>query len=270
MWRELARRPGLDTGVERLRVHVIDWPVDLAQSACYQLVVGVGHPLRSSKAGEDAVDVWTEIDEAVGLWRERLVPFRDNLEANRRAPRRRVAELAEPDPKWPTDAQRLIARLRRLLGGDVLRVDHIGSTSVPGLPAKDLIDIQVVVQNLNVADALARRSRSAGFVRVPGRWTGRDRHGTEFDEIVLVDADPGRPVNVNLRPFHDPVWGETLLFREWLRASEANRDEYLSLKRGLIRATTRVDDYSSGKQAWIGEALERASAWAERVLWGNG
>ena len=207
----------------------------------------------------EAIDVWTDVDGAPDLWRARLLPFRDNLAANRRAPRRRVAELVGPDASWATAARRLIARLERVLGDAALRIDHIGSTSVPGLPAKDLIDIQVVLPDLDVADEVAAHARDAGFVRVPGRWTGPDRHGTQFDEVVLVDADPGRPVNVNLRAVGDPVWRETLLFRDWLIADPANRDQYLAFKQHLVETTDNVDAYSEGKLQWIGDALDRAS-----------
>jgi GrpB-like predicted nucleotidyltransferase (UPF0157 family) len=256
-WRRLA---------DDVHVNVVAYPPDLASAARYQLVVGIDDE-PAPQAEHEAVDVWTDTPSAPSLWRERIRPFRDNLAANRRAPRRQIAELTTPDPTWPTQARRLIARLERMLGDAALRVDHIGSTSVAGLPAKNLVDIQVVVPDVDVADAAAANARDAGFVRVPGRWTGLDRRGTEFEEIVLVDADPGRPVNVNLRPVGDPVWRETLLFRDWLRADAANRDRYLAFKQHLAHTTHDVDEYSSGKLSWIGDALAAASQWAQATGW---
>ena len=257
-WRSLANHD--------VRVDVIAWPPDLATSACYQLVAGIdGGP--ATQDDHESIDVWTDIAGARSVWGERVLPFRDNLAANRRAPRRQVAELAAPDPTWPAQARLLIARLERLLGDAALRIDHIGSTSVAGLPAKDLIDIQVVVSDLNVADAVAAHARHAGFVRVPGHWSGPDRGGVQFEEIVLVDADPGRPVNVNLRPVGDPVWRETLLFRDWLIADAGNRDRYFAFKQHLVKTTHNVDEYSAGKLSWIGDALDAASQWAQEVAW---
>ena len=262
-WRSLAR---LHDDHDDVRVDVIAWPPELLISACYQLVVGIdGGP--PAPGDHDAIDVTTDRAGARSLWRDRLLPFRDNLAANRRAPRRQVAELAAPRPRWYAQARLLIARLERTLGDAALRIDHIGSTSVAGLPAKDLIDIQVVVSDLDVADAVAPHARDAGFVRVPGRWRGLDRGGQQFDEVVLVDADPGRPVNVNLRPVGDPVWRETLLFRDWLIADERNRDRYLAFKQDLVDTTHDVDEYSSGKLSWIGDALDAASHWARAVGW---
>jgi len=83
----------------------------------------------------------------------------------------------------------------------------------------------------------------------------------------MVDADPGRPTTVNLRPVTDPVWRETLLFRDWLRADTGNRDAYLAEKRRLAAATEHVDSYSDGKLGWVGDALARAEQWAVRAGW---
>lgn len=250
---------------ERVQFEVVPGPVGASISARHHLVVGVGSIDQPEQIA--AVDVCIESADAERIWTERLNAFRDNLADGRRAPRRRTAELVEPDPSWPVHASRLIARLEDACGNGPLRIDHIGSTSVPGLAAKDLIDIQIVVRDLAVAEAVATHGSRAGFVRVAGEWDAPDRLGRRFPEVVMVDADPGRPVNVNIRPIHDPVWREVLLFRDWLRASAEHRSEYEALKRSLARATRDVDSYSDAKLPWIGEALTRANAWALATKW---
>jgi dephospho-CoA kinase len=202
------------------------------------------------------------------LWRDRLVPFEANLRAGRRAPRARVPVLAEPDPTWPEQAARLTARLAFVAGQRARRIDHIGSTAVPGLPAKDLVDAQVVVPNLATARELADDLRAAGLVRAAGRWPDIDRSGVEHDKEVAVDADPGRPVNVHIRPASSPAWREALLFRDWLRANEAARDAYAAMKRALAaRPGADVDTYGDAKLPWISEALGRAEDWATATGW---
>jgi dephospho-CoA kinase len=202
------------------------------------------------------------------LWRDRIVPYEANLRTGRRAPRARVPVLAEPDPTWPAQARRLIARLAAVAGDRLLRVDHIGSTAVSGLPAKNLIDIQAVVADLDDAAWVADAAPAAGFVRAPGRWYGLDRRGAEHEEYVAVDADPGRPVNINLRPITDPVWREVLLFRDWLRADALARAGYAATKRDLAgHAGTDVDAYGRGKLPWIAAALGRAEDWAAATNW---
>ena len=176
--------------------------------------------------------------------------------------------LADPDPTWPQQARRLLERLLFSVGGMIIRADHIGSTSVPGLPAKQLIDIQVLVQALALAGPVADAARRSGFVRVPGNWFGTDQRGAGHPEEVVVDADPGRPVNINIRPVTAPVWRETLLFRDWLRTHQGERDAYTELKAGLAeRPGSNVDHYGTGKMPWISSALSRAGQWAARSNW---
>jgi dephospho-CoA kinase len=253
-------------------------PWDVAEPSVF-ILTGAGRPggncwpglhvVVATAAGPDADAM---VDETTGqidqLWAERLVPFEANLRVGRRAPRRQQALLADPDRTWPVQARRLIERLRFSAGGQIIRVDHIGSTSVPELPAKQLIDIQVVVADLARAARVAEAAQRAGFVHVPGQWFGTDRHGIDHPEEVVVDADPGRPVNINIRPAGAPIWRETLLFRDWLRSHDEERDAYAAAKRELAqRPDHDVDDYGSGKMPWISAALARAEDWAAAARW---
>jgi dephospho-CoA kinase len=202
------------------------------------------------------------------LWHQRITAFEANVRASRRSPRKRRPVLVAPDPWWPVEAARLVARLQAAVGHLAVRIDHIGSTSVPDLPAKDLVDIQVVVTDLDVAREAADQARRAGFVRAPGEWSGMDRLGVEHPEEVAVDADPGRPTNVNFRSVTAPIWRETLVFRDWLRAHPDERDAYAAMKRRLAtRPDAQVDDYGAAKMAWIRPAVGRAEDWARKIRW---
>ena len=100
------------------------------------------------------------------------------------SPRASAAELVPYDPAWPDDARRIIDRLEMACGAKALRVDHIGSTAVPGMDAKDVIDIQVTVDSLDVADeladALCRRIR-ARLITADVRKPDRPQHVAAFD-----------------------------------------------------------------------------------------
>ena len=105
------------------------------------------------------------------LWHGRLLPFADNILGGVRAPRG-GPRLAPPDPSWPIAAARVAARVSRAAGG--LPVEHIGSTAIPGMAAKDVLDLQLGVDDLEQADALAEPLRLAGFPRLPvDAWTTR-------------------------------------------------------------------------------------------------
>jgi dephospho-CoA kinase len=259
----IARLNALD--VDR-SVLVEDLSGSRARGPSYLLVMGIGARDESSQTD---VDVWLDDPESVDdLWRDRLVPFAANLAAGRRAPRQRQPKICEPDPTWPHQARRLIARVTDAVGDEVIRVDHIGSTSVPGLPAKDLVDLQVVVTDLEVAAHVADGAHAAGFVRVRAPLFGTDRAGHDHPEVVVVDADPGRPVNVNIRPVGAPIWRETLLLRDWLRAQPQAAAEYATVKRTLAaRSDHDVDDYGVDKMPWISAALGRAAGWAAESGW---
>jgi dephospho-CoA kinase len=81
--------------------------------------------------------------------------------------------IVDYDPTWPDQFEQLAADLRRRLGDDILGIDHIGSTSVPGLAAKDVIDLQVTVASLADADRLAPAFREAGYAATPYRQDHR-------------------------------------------------------------------------------------------------
>ena len=151
---------------------------------------------------EGAVDdLYAAVD---AVWRERLVPFEENLRLGRPAP---LPDRVVPyDPDWPRQYQRLSARIRRALGDAALRVDHVGPTAVPGLPARDVLDVQVVADD---PTGLVTRLAEAGFVA-----TGGDRSPAP----VCGGADPGRPARVELHAAGSSRWRDRLLIRDWLRA----------------------------------------------------
>ena len=102
-------------------------------------------------------------ERARELWYQRILPFAHNVQI--REPARSAPGLVPADPTWPEQARRIVARLNTTCGHRALRIDHIGSTAVPGLDAKDVIDIQVTVDSLDVADELADALLRAGYPR---------------------------------------------------------------------------------------------------------
>jgi dephospho-CoA kinase len=259
---------------------------ELTRDRPTQFVIGSrvdrgGHPEKSQTTDEEyrssaIVDVWIETSDTSSdwnrvldeLWLERLVPFESNVRMGRRAPRRQFPELVVPDASWADQGIRLISRLENVAGQYIRRIDHVGSTSVSGLPAKDLLDIQVVVNGQIEARSVVERAREAGFVGVAGNWFGESATGMKFPEEVVVDADPGRPVNVNVRDVSMPVWRSTLLFRDFLRSHDDERDAYARLKFELAeREGEDVDSYGEDKMPWILAALDRADGWCKSVGW---
>ena len=220
-----------------------------------------------------AADVWLDNSGAPcrtavavdRLWTERLVPFERHVRQHERAPRPATPVLVAPDPSWPQQARRMMARIEAMAGGRALRVDHIGSTSVPGLDARDVLDLQVVTADLDTAQRLADGLIEVGLVRLGGCWWDHARDGSTPEKIVVANADPGRAVNCHVRPQDSPFWRDTLLLRDWLRAHPDGAAEYAALKHRLAAwQWDSIDAYAAAKTPFLHGVLERAQRWAAR------
>ncbi|MCP2292417.1 dephospho-CoA kinase [Nocardia amikacinitolerans] len=205
------------------------------------------------------------------LWEERLVPFERNLRTGTPAARGEL-RLVPHDPEWVAQAQRLIARLWVACGAAASRIDHIGSTAVPDLPAKDVLDLQVTVADLAAADGLRDALGAAGFpvkahvTHDNPKPTEGDPDGTDtarWAKRLHGNADPGRLANVHIRVGGSPGQRFALAFRDWLRADAAAREEYLAVKReaaakaaGLAGAAAS-EAYYAVKEPWFDAAYRR-------------
>ncbi|MGO4187576.1 dephospho-CoA kinase [Pseudarthrobacter sp. TAF60_1] len=209
------------------------------------------------------------------LWAERLVPFADNLRRGVRAARAGSAVLSPPQAGWAAQAARLRARVLAAAPDDILSVDHIGSTAVPGLAAKDVIDLQVTVAGLDVADRIAPLLSDAGFPAVQGanfdtpKPPASDR--ADWEKRFHANADPGRAVNLHVRPAGSSGWRYALLFRDWLRSDPEAAALYAGHKRALteqIAETKGTHAYAEAKEPWFTEvAWPRMDAWAAHTGW---
>jgi dephospho-CoA kinase len=209
------------------------------------------------------------------LWAGRLVPFADNLRRGVRAARAGTVVLSPPQGDWPVQAARLSARVMAAAPDDILAVDHIGSTAVPGLAAKDVIDLQVTVAGLDVADRIAPRLAGAGFPAVPGANFDTPKPAApdpaQWEKRFHANADPGRAVNVHVRPAGSSGWHYALLFRDWLRSDPQAAALYAEHKFALTEkfaGTKGTHAYAEAKEPWFTDvACPRMDAWAAHTGW---
>ncbi|MBT2535601.1 dephospho-CoA kinase [Arthrobacter sp. ISL-69] len=214
-------------------------------------------------------------DSVDALWSRRLAPYAKNISHERAAPRKGGPVLAPADPTWEAQAARLAARLESAAPAGILAVDHIGSTAVPGLDAKDIIDLQLIVADLATADRIAPLLAAAGFPLWPGVLADNPKpaHADPADwaKRLHANADPGRPVNLHIRPAGSPGCRFALCFRDWLRDDAEARRDYLAEKR-RVAALHSVDmstaGYAADKEAWFTDyAAVRMEAWVQRTGW---
>jgi dephospho-CoA kinase len=203
------------------------------------------------------------------LWRDRLRPYEENVRLRRQVVRPERLEICRYDPDWPARYARVAARVGYAVGGR--RVDHIGSTAVPGLPAKDVLDLQLTVADLATADRLAEPLADAGFPRAPGIWRDRPRpeapDPAAWEKRLHGGADPGQLVHLHVRVAGSPGWRASLLLRDWLRADPAARSSYAALKRRLAESGRSTTDYAAAKEPWFDEVWPRARLWAAETGW---
>jgi GrpB-like predicted nucleotidyltransferase (UPF0157 family) len=180
-------------------------------------------------------------------------------------------EIVDYQPSWPADFALLARRLRESLDPPGVAIHHIGSTSVPGLAAKDIIDVQITVPSL---DEPGSRSgvEAAGFV-----WTnykadhsppGLDLAPAELEKRTAGSAPGGRPANLHMRVAGRFNQRYALLFRDYLRAQGTAAAGYAEVKRNLARLFPNdTDSYYALKDPVCDVIIAGAEAWAETTGW---
>lgn len=175
---------------------------------------------------------------------------------------RPVTDLVEVSPyreEWAAAFEAWWTRLAAALGHTAVRIEHVGSTAVPGLEAKPVIDIQVSVDDVDDEARYVPAIEGLGVslrLREPGHRYFRPAGGLPRNVQIHVCEAGGE-------------WErDHLLFRDYLRADPEAREAYARLKREL--AERYRDDrlaYTEGKTGFILDALEEARVWAERTGW---
>ena len=158
--------------------------------------------------------------------------------------------LAEPDSRWPGQYAREAERIRATLGDRVRRLEHVGSTSVPDLPAKPRIDIVMAVPESAEEPGYLTDLEAAGYVL-------RIREPDWFEHRVLKGPD----TDINLHVFSEgtPEIDRMVAFRDHLRRNEADRRLYAETKRVLAaRSWKYVQNYADAKSAVVSEIMQRA------------
>ena len=176
------------------------------------------------------------------------------------------------ESSWPGEFQTIAIRLRKALNVLALRIDHIGSTSVPGLAAKDRIDIQVTVESLNppVEQAL----NSIGYTRLEHLTdhppSGTEAQPSQWIKWVFKPPDSQRPTNVHVRIAGRANQRYALLFRDYLRAHPSSAAAYAELKYRLAQSLADPDTYPDVKDPAVDLIYFAAEDWAAASSWQPG
>ena len=165
-------------------------------------------------------------------------------------------QLVDYRAEWPALFVREANRVRATLGPRVLMLEHVGSTSVPGLAAKPIIDMILAVADSADERDYVPAMESAGYVlhiREP-----------EWHQHRLFKG-PDTNINLHVYSFGCPEMDKMLMFRDWLRRNDADREFYERTKRELAKQTWKyVQNYADAKTSVVDEIVARARAGRDR------
>lgn len=172
--------------------------------------------------------------------------------------------------RWSKEFLEIAQTLRSVLGSEALRIDHIGSTSIEQMPAKDIIDVQITISSIDNAEQFNKLMLSAGY---------RQRGEIRFDSVVGVDEhelrklyyrekEGNRRVHMHVREQGSLNQKYPLLFRDYLRENESTRSCYALLKYRMAEIfPEQIDGYLYIKDPVMDIIFEGAKSWARQVDW---
>jgi GrpB-like predicted nucleotidyltransferase (UPF0157 family) len=171
--------------------------------------------------------------------------------------------IAPYNPNWPVLFEQEKARIKDALGVHAVSIQHIGSTSVPGLAAKPIIDVMIAVPSLEEADAFCIQLMVALGYEYVKKFEAEIPHRRYFRKS---DETGVRTHHIHMVVINSDWWVDHLLFRDFLRADGNARRAYESHKRALSeREWNDSNDYAEAKTDFILKTMEDARAWKQRV-----
>jgi GrpB-like predicted nucleotidyltransferase (UPF0157 family) len=185
-----------------------------------------------------------------------------------------MIEIVPYQPTWADEFMAIGSSIRQAMGALALRIDHIGSTSVPGLAAKDRIDIQITVQSLDpaVEQALTligyERSGRISSDHIP---PGGSSDSANWVKWFFRPPEQQRATNVHVRILGLPNQRYPILFRDFLRATPQAALAYAQVKTALAKYHAEdVDAYYDVKDPVCDIIIAGAELWAEKTSWKMG
>lgn len=171
---------------------------------------------------------------------------------------RGTVALREHDAHWIAQAKETIVLLQSLIDDAAIDIQHVGSTAVPGLRAKPILDIVIGVRELGDLDPYVEKLAQAGILE-----RGQDLPGQRL--FVMGDFEANtRTHHIHAVRWNDSAWKNYIRFRDYLRTFAEKRSEYEAEKRRLAdRYPADRQAYTAGKAELIGKLLAEANRWAE-------
>ncbi|POZ60091.1 GrpB family protein [Chromobacterium alticapitis] len=180
-----------------------------------------------------------------------------------------MIEIVPHQVSWAAEFEIVAARLRAAMGEQALRIDHIGSTAVRGLAAKDVIDVQLTVAELS--EDMAGLLSAAGFPRKPFNRDhlppGCDDAPRQWEKFFFREPAGQRRTHIHVRRAGGANQRYALLFRDYLRSHPGMADAYGELKRRLAAHLADPNSYPDVKDPAVDLIYLAAEQWAAQTGW---
>jgi len=171
---------------------------------------------------------------------------------------KRRIEVVPYDPGWPERFRREAEQLRTVFGSQVVAIHHVGSTAIPGIKAKPIIDILVVVEDLDQVDRRNAEMAARGYIP-------KGSFGIPKRRFFIKGTETERTHHVHVFGLAHPAIRRHLAFRDYLRAHPGRARAYSRLKEELARKFRHdIEGYMAGKDAFIKNIETEAQAWKDR------
>jgi GrpB-like predicted nucleotidyltransferase (UPF0157 family) len=174
--------------------------------------------------------------------------------------------------RWASEFTQLAMRIRDVVDDAAIRIDHIGSTAIAGLAAKDVIDIQITVADLDGADSLTKALIAVGFRQGNtfeyDEFHGKAERSPDLRKLYMREPEGERRAHIHIRELGRFNQQYALMFRDYLRASESAREEYgLFKQRAAQLFPDSIDGYLFLKEPVFHILYAAALLWAEHSGW---
>jgi len=169
--------------------------------------------------------------------------------------KRGTVKLVPHNPKWAEIFEKGKQLLKNTFGDTIIAIEHVGSTAIPGIPAKPIIDINVGVESLEVARGMKEKFESLGYEYRPF-VPGHTPEDLKWQELYVKGPEAKRTHHVHVTVYGSDYWNNDLLFRNYLRKNSKRAKQYAELKEEL--AKKYADDrgtYTKRKEQFINETV---------------
>lgn len=172
--------------------------------------------------------------------------------------KRGTVKLVPHNPKWSELFEEEKQLLKNIFGDTIIAIEHIGSTAIPGIPAKPIIDMNIGVESLEIARSMKEKFEKLGYEHRPF-VPGHTKEELKWQELYVKDPEAKRTHHAHVTVYGNNYWKNDLLFRDYLRKNPARAKQYAELKKEL--AEKYADDrgtYTKNKEQFINGTLEMA------------